>query len=115
MAPPSLDSLMKSATDLAEQVKISTVLNCLLWAFAPLLIALVIVSFNTNRAVQEFLMWAIAADLAAILLSFVGILTIGMFRKPELLNLLRSEEHTYRMKVLETLGDQKHVFEMTTG
>src|SRR6185437_3863632 len=72
--------------------------------------ALIFVSFSSSYAVQTFLMWAIGADIFILLASFVGILSLGVSKKPELLNLLRSEEHTYRMKVLETLGDQQHVF-----
>lgn len=95
----------KTATEMARQVRVSTVLNSLLWILPFLLIALVVVSFAGNVVVQKFLMYLIAAVVAVFLLSFIGILIFGDS------NLLRSEKHVFNMRMLDMLGDQSRTFE----
>lgn len=100
----SIELPIKSAVEMLRQIRVSTVLNSLLWAFGSLLLALVITSFTDNILIQKYLMWATGVVLTIFLLCFIGILLTGNF------NLLRSERHILNMKILELLGDQSHTF-----
>lgn len=100
----------KSAADMSEQVRLGSILNSLLWVLPALILGLVIVSFTQNTLVQTFLMWAIGIDIFFILAVFAFVLLLGVFKNPALLNLLRSEDYSLKMKYLETLGDQTHSY-----
>lgn len=94
---------IKSATDMVKQIRVSTVLSSILWILPFLIAALVVVSFTANLTVQYFLMYAVGILIVVFILSFLGILLFG---DPKL---LQSEDHIYRMKTLEVLGDQSNV------
>lgn len=96
---------IKSAADMARQVKVSSVLNSLLWTLPLQIVGLIIVSFANNLSVEHFFMWTVGLSLFVIFISFLGILIFGDA------NLLRSENHVFRMKALEMLGDESHEFQ----
>ena len=104
----SLFEPIKSASDVMKKIRISSVLSSLLWTLPFLVSALVVTSFTNNITVQTFFMYTTGAVVLVILCSFIGILLFGDKK------LLQSEEHTYRMKVLEFLGDQTHTLENFT-
>ena len=93
---------IKSATEMVKKVRVSSVLSSLLWILPFLIAGLVVVSFTDNFTTQYFFMGAIGLTLLVFLLSFLGILIFGDKK------LLQSEDHIYRMKALEFLGDQKN-------
>ena len=96
---------IKSATEMVKQVRVSTVLSSLLWVLPFLFAALVVVSFTGNTTVQTFFMWTVGITLGIFLLSFLGILLFGDHKS------LQSEDHIFRMKALELLGDQTHSYQ----
>ena len=98
----NFDSPIKSAVEMLKQVRVSTVLNSLLWLVFVLLLALVFTSFGENASVQIFLMVMVSITITVIIVSFIGILLTKNF------NLLRSEKHVFNMKALEILGDQDY-------
>jgi len=96
---------IKSATEMARQIRVRNILNPLLWALPFLVAALVVVTiFSDNSTIQSFFMIAIGAEMIVILLTFIAVMLFG---DPKL---LQSEDHTFNMKALEVLGDQKHNF-----
>ncbi len=102
------DTLFKSASTISKQVKTNVVFNCLLWMLPLLVIALIIISPGNNTRIQSFLMWLIGTIIVVILVLFILILVMGLCGKPELFQLLRSEDHVYKMAALEKMGDEKH-------
>ena len=99
-----ISDALKSATEMVKQVRVSSVLNPILWVLPVPTIGLVLVSFTGNIMVQYFLMLIIGVPTAVLLLTFLGILAFGDK------SLLRSEDYVISMKTLELIGDQKHTY-----
>lgn len=100
----------KSASDMSGQIRVSSILNPLLWMLPALVVGLVLVSFGESALVQWFFIIAISSDVLCILSVFLFVLLYGVLKNPSILTLLRSEDYSVKMKYLETLGDQKHTF-----
>lgn len=95
---------IKSATEMAKGIRVSSVLGSILYITPFTLAALVVVSFGGNTIIQTFLMWVVGALFILFILCYLGILFFGNHKE------LQSEEHTFLMKALEILGDQSHQF-----
>lgn len=95
---------IKSATEMVKKVHVSNVLSSLLWILPFPFAGLVVVSFTDNTIVQHFFMWAIGSTLGVFLLSFLGILIFGDKKD------LQSEDHIFKMRALEVLGDQQYTY-----
>jgi hypothetical protein len=93
---------IKSATDMVKGMKVSSVLGSILYMTPYTLGSLILVSFSSNTIIQTFLMFIVASLILLFIISFLGILIFGDHKE------LQSEEHTYKMKALEILGDQNH-------
>ena len=93
---------IKSATEMVKGIRVSSVLGSILYIIPFTLAALVVVSFSSNIIIQTFLMWALGALIGLFVFCFLGILLFGDHKE------LQSEDHTFRMKALEVLGDQDH-------
>ena len=96
---------IKSATEMVRHVRVSSVLGSILFTIPFLLGSLVVVAFSSNTAIQIFLMCTIGILYLVFILCFLGILFFGNH------NELKSEDHNFRMRALEVLGDQNHILE----
>ncbi len=90
---------------MVKHIRVSSVLGSLTFILPFLFGALVIVSLFDNNSVQIFFMVATGVVLGVYILSFIGIMIFGDHKE------LQSEEHLFRMKALEIIGDQKQVVE----
>jgi hypothetical protein len=95
---------IQTAAEMVKRVRINTVHKSLLWIMPFLLASLIVVSFGNNIPVQHFIMYLTGADVGIFLISFVCILIWGDKK------LLHSEEHTFMMRALDILGDQKNTY-----
>lgn len=94
-----------SAVEMANHMRVSSVMSPILKIFPYLVAALVVTAFSKNTVVQTFFMWAVGTAGVVVILSYFYIL---FFRDPKL---LQSEEHVETMRALEVIGDQHHTIE----
>ena len=95
---------IKSATEMVKHIRVSSVFGSIMFIMPFLLGSLLVVSFSHNVVVEIFLMFIIGILFLVFILSFLGILLFGDHKE------LQSEDHIFRMKALEVLGDQSHEF-----
>jgi len=100
----------KSASDMSSQIRVSSILNPLLWMLPALIFGLVLVGFGGSILVQWFFIIMVSVVIFCILIVFLFVLFYGVFKNPNILTLLRSEDYSVKMKYLEQIGDHKHTF-----
>ena len=89
---------------MVKGIRVSSVLGSILFIIPFPLAALVVVSFGNNTTIQKFLMLVVGTLIMLFILCYVGILLLGNHKE------LQSEDHIFRMKALEMLGDQNQQF-----
>jgi len=95
---------IKSATEMVKHIRISSVFGSIMFIMPFLLGSLTVVSFSHNVVIEIFLMSIIGVIFLVFIFTFMGIFIFGDHKE------LQSEDHVYRMKALEILGDQTHRF-----
>jgi len=93
---------IKSATEMVKHIRISSVFGSIMFIMPFLLGSLTVVSFSHNVVIEIFLMSIIGVIFLVFIFTFMGIFIFGDHKE------LQSEDHVYRMKALEILGDQTH-------